>query len=145
MLIEPQGALPADQRGLYGISVTSELTGVPPQNLRAYEAKGLLEPARTEGGTRRYSDQDLARIERISTLLAAGLNTKGIGYVLDLEAESRRLREEIDRLRGVRRAGQEAGSRRAARTATSSSRDGSRITSTSRPNPSSVDSGSSER
>ena len=95
----PPGVLPAERRGLYGISVTSELTGVTPQNLRAYEAKGLLEPARTDGGTRRYSDHDLARIERISTLLAAGLNTKGIGYVLDLEAESRRLREEIARLR----------------------------------------------
>ncbi len=86
-------------RPVYGISVTSELTGVTPQNLRAYEAKGLLEPARTDGGTRRYSDHDIARIERISTLLAAGLNTKGVGYVLDLEAESRRLREEVERLR----------------------------------------------
>lgn len=89
-----------DRRGLYGISVTSELTGVAPQNLRAYEAKGLLEPTRTEGGTRRYSDHDIARIERISALLGAGLNIKGIGYVLDLEAESQALREQLEQLRG---------------------------------------------
>ena len=87
-----------DRRGLYGISVTSELTGVPPQNLRAYEAKGLLEPERTSGGTRRYSDHDIARIERITVLLEAGLNLRGIGEVLALEAETRRLRGEIARL-----------------------------------------------
>ena len=87
-----------DRRAVYGISVTSELTGVPPQNLRAYEAKGLIEPARTEGGTRRYSDHDIARIERITTLLAAGLNLRGIGYVLELERETQLLRAELARL-----------------------------------------------
>ena len=100
MLPDPSPAPGLDQRGLYGISVTSELTGVPPQNLRAYEAKGLIDPMRTSGGTRRYSDHDVARIERITTLLEAGLNLRGIGYVLDLENETRRLREEIARLTG---------------------------------------------
>jgi MerR family transcriptional regulator/heat shock protein HspR len=88
-----------DRRGLYGISVTSELTGVAPQNLRAYEARGLVEPARTPGGTRRYSDHDVARIERIAVLLEAGLNLNGIRHVLELEEETARLRQEIDRLR----------------------------------------------
>jgi DNA-binding transcriptional MerR regulator len=97
MLPEPPRNL--DRRGLYGISVTAELTGVPAPNLRAYEARGLLEPARTAGGTRRYSDHDIARIERITMLLEAGLNLRGVGYVLDLEAETRRLQDEIDRLR----------------------------------------------
>jgi DNA-binding transcriptional MerR regulator len=95
--LEPLAA--PDRRGLYGISVTSELTGVPPPNLRAYEARGLLEPERTSGGTRRYSDHDVARIKRITVLLEAGLNLRGIGEVLELEAETRRLREEIARLR----------------------------------------------
>ena len=72
---------------------------VAPPNLRAYEAKGLIEPTRTEGGTRRYSDHDLHRITRISGLLDEGLNLRGIGYVLELEAETRRLRAEIDELR----------------------------------------------
>jgi len=90
-----------DRRGLYGISVTSELTGVPAQNLRSYEAKGLLEPERTAGGTRRYSDHDIARIERITVLLEAGLNLRGISEVLELEAETRRLRAEIARLRSA--------------------------------------------
>ena len=99
-LPEPPGL---DRRGLYGISVAAELTGVPVQNLRAYEAKGLLEPARTSGGTRRYSDHDVARVNRISVLLEAGLNLKGIGYVLDLEAETERLKAEVERLRRRRR------------------------------------------
>ena len=49
-------------RGVYGISVTAELSGLDPQTLRLYEQRGLLTPARTEGGTRRYSDNDLARL-----------------------------------------------------------------------------------
>ncbi len=87
------------RRALYGMSVASELTGVNPQNLRAYEAKGLLDPHRTPGGTRRYSDHDIARIDRISELLDAGLNLAGIGQVLALEAETERLRQELELLR----------------------------------------------
>lgn len=86
------------RRGVYGISVAAELTGVNPQNLRAYEAAGLLRPARTEGGTRRYSDHDVARIGRIASLLGEGLNLAGIGRVLDLEDETQRLRRCLHRL-----------------------------------------------
>ncbi|USQ76147.1 MerR family transcriptional regulator [Ornithinimicrobium cryptoxanthini] len=85
-------------RALYGVSVAAELTGVQPQMLRAYEAKGLLEPYRTEGGTRRYSGDDLARVGRITTLLAAGLNLAGVDQVLQLEAETQRLQAELDAL-----------------------------------------------
>ncbi len=101
---------PLDRRGVYGISVTSELTGVAPQNLRAYEARGLIEPARTEGGTRRYSEHDVHRIGRITGLLEEGLNLRGIGYVLELEAETRRLRAVIEALR--ERLGKRSGGRR---------------------------------
>ena len=87
------------RRAVYGMSVAAELTGVNPQNLRAYEAKGLLEPHRTPGGTRRYSDDDITRIARIAELLQAGLNLKGIEHVLALEAETERLRSEIEGLR----------------------------------------------
>lgn len=86
-------------RGLFPISVTSELTGVKPQMLRVYEQKGLLTPQRTEGGTRRYSSHDLDRIDEITTLLADGLNLAGIELVLQLRAENRRLQREIDDLR----------------------------------------------
>jgi MerR family transcriptional regulator, heat shock protein HspR len=86
-------------RALYGISVAAELTGVDPQMLRTYEAKGLLEPHRTEGGTRRYSGNDLERVGQITTLLNEGLNLTGIAHVLALQAETKRLRAEVQRLR----------------------------------------------
>jgi DNA-binding transcriptional MerR regulator len=85
---------PDDQRGVYGISVAAELTGMGVQNLRAYEARGLLEPARTEGGTRRYSAQDIDRLRRIGDLLDAGLNLAGIAMVMELQDENSRLRAE---------------------------------------------------
>jgi len=87
------------KRPLYGISVAADLTGVTPQSLRVYEAKGLLEPSRTEGGTRRYSGDDIDRVHQISALLKAGLNLAGIAHVLEMQTELRRLRREIDRLR----------------------------------------------
>lgn len=83
---------PDADRGVYGISVAAELVGTGVQNLRLYEARGLLEPERTDGGTRRYSANDLERLRRIGELLEAGLNLAGIGMVLDLEIENERLR-----------------------------------------------------
>ena len=93
------------ERALYGISVAGELTGVDPQMLRAYESRGLLAPHRSPGGTRRYSDRDIERIDRITGLIAAGLNLAGIVCVFALEAETARLREEIEVLRLPRRQG----------------------------------------
>ena len=86
-------------RGVYGISVAAELVGTGQQNLRMYERKGLLEPGRTDGGTRLYSDDDVARLRRIAELLAVGLNVAGIGLVLKLEAENKSLRRKLSRHR----------------------------------------------
>jgi MerR family transcriptional regulator, heat shock protein HspR len=72
-------------RGVYGISVAAELSGVGPQTLRLYEERGLLSPTRSPGGTRRYSDDDLVRLERITALLAEGVNVAGVGHILDLQ------------------------------------------------------------
>jgi DNA-binding transcriptional MerR regulator len=83
---------PDAERGVYGISVAAELTGMGVQTLRLYEARGLLDPERTDGGTRRYSANDLDRLRRIGALLAGGLNLAGIRMVLDLEQENERLR-----------------------------------------------------
>jgi DNA-binding transcriptional MerR regulator len=83
-------------RGVYGISVAAELAGIGIQTLRLYEARGLLQPARTDGGTRRYSPDDLDRIHRISQLLDAGLNLAGISMVLDLEGQNQQLRADRD-------------------------------------------------
>ena len=88
------GSLPYGERGVYGISVAADLVGMGPQTLRLYEARGLLEPARTDGGTRRYSANDLDRIRRIGDLLEAGLNLAGIAMVLDLEAQNVQLQAE---------------------------------------------------
>jgi len=81
-------------RGIYAISVAAELVETGVQNLRAYERRGLLEPARTDGGTRRYSENNLSRLRRISELLDAGLNLAGIAMVLDLEDHNEQLRGE---------------------------------------------------
>ena len=85
-----------DERGVYGISVAAELVGMGVQTLRLYEARGLLEPTRTAGGTRRYSARDLDRLRRIGDLLGEGLNLAGIAMVLALESENARLRAEGD-------------------------------------------------
>ena len=80
---------------VYAISVAAELVGTGQQNLRLYERKGLLEPGRTVGGTRRYSEEDLETLRRISALLEDGLNLAGIRLVLELEATIRRLEREL--------------------------------------------------
>src|SRR4029077_10815734 len=80
-------------------SVAAELAGMHPQTLRAYEAKGLVTPARTPGGTRLYSDDDVARLSLIQQLTTKlGLNLAGVEHVLRLEDELRRLRARMDRL-----------------------------------------------
>jgi MerR family transcriptional regulator, heat shock protein HspR len=84
---------------VYVISVAAELAGVHPQTLRVYERKGLLDPSRTSGGSRRFSERDLARLRRIQDLTAAGLNLEGVRRVLELESEVARLRDELDRSR----------------------------------------------
>ena len=88
-----------EHRAVYVISVAAELAGVHPQTLRIYERRGLLDPARTGGGSRRYSDQDIAQLQRIQELTNAGLNLEGVRRVIELEEEVQRLNDEIDRLR----------------------------------------------
>ena len=74
------------QRAVYVISVAAELAGLHPQTLRIYERKGLVDPARTGGGSRRYSDADIAQLRRIQELTSEGLNLAGVQRVLELEA-----------------------------------------------------------
>ena len=94
----PGSRAPARTEAVYSISVAAELVGTGPQNLRLYEARGLLTPQRTTGGTRRYSAHDLEVLRRIGDLLVAGLNLAGIGMVLALEGENDRLRATNERL-----------------------------------------------
>lgn len=80
--------MPTPGQGVYGISVAAELSGIAVQSLRLYERHGLVSPARSDGGTRRYSAEDLARLRRISELVAAGINLTGIARILDLQDDN---------------------------------------------------------
>jgi len=92
MIDRPDTAgMPAPSQGVYGITVAAELSGIAVQSLRLYERHGLLTPIRSDGGTRRYSADDLARLRRISELVAAGVNLGGIGRILDLEDDNAEL------------------------------------------------------
>jgi MerR family transcriptional regulator/heat shock protein HspR len=90
-------------RGLFSISVAAELTGLHPQTLRLYEQEGLVSPARSSGGTRRYSTGDIDRLHQIMDLTSDGLNLAGVRRVLELQAETQRLQAEIDRLKAAPR------------------------------------------
>jgi MerR family transcriptional regulator/heat shock protein HspR len=96
------------ERALYIISVAAELAGVHAQTLRIYERKGLIEPARTQGGSRRYSDRDIILLRRIQELTNEGVSLVGVRKVLELEDELTRARARIDELRrALDRAGEE--------------------------------------
>lgn len=84
---------------VYIISVAAEIVGMHPQTLRVYERKGLVDPYRTPGGTRRYSQFDLERLLLIQELSSAGVNLEGIKRILVLQADNARLRSQVDRLR----------------------------------------------
>ena len=82
-------------QAVYVISVAAELAGMHPQTLRIYERRGLVQPARTQGGNRRYSDADIETLRRIAELAASGMNLEGIRKVMELEAENERLRRDL--------------------------------------------------
>jgi MerR family transcriptional regulator/heat shock protein HspR len=91
---------PPDDHPRYSISVAAELAGMHPQTLRTYEAKGLVRPRRTPGGTRRYSDRDVERLRKIGALTGElGLNLAGAVRVLDLEDAMEALAREVTSLR----------------------------------------------
>jgi MerR family transcriptional regulator, heat shock protein HspR len=89
----------SSSRALYAISVAAELAGTGQQNIRLYETKGLLTPSRTSGGTRQYSDDDIAVLLRIGELLEQGLNLAGVAKVLELEAANVKLHRALKRAR----------------------------------------------
>lgn len=87
-------------RAVFVISVAAELSGMHPQTLRIYERKGLIDPFRTPGGTRRYSREDIERLQLIQDLTSQGLNLEGVRRVLALQEENRQLKAKLNRLRG---------------------------------------------
>lgn len=89
-----------EDRALYVISVAAELAGVHPQTLRIYERKGLVEPQRTIGRSRRYSDRDIRRLRRIQELTNEGVSLAGVKRIIALEDELEAARREVSRLQG---------------------------------------------
>src|ERR1700740_1229186 len=98
-MVSPGWADP--DRVLFSISLAAELAGLHPQTLRIYEREGLLDPACSAGGTRRYSRRDIDRLQEICALTADGLNLVGIRRVLELQDETRQLQAEVVRLRDL--------------------------------------------
>ena len=99
-------------QAVYVISVAAELAGMHPQTLRIYERRGLVRPARTSGGNRRYSDADIEILQRISDLADQGMNLEGIRRVMELELDNKRLREELSQARQDAAQAQAAADRR---------------------------------
>ena len=97
---------------MYVISVAAELAGMHPQTLRQYERRGLLNPARTQGGNRRYSDADIEVLRRVAELASEGMNLEGIRRVMSLEAENARLRDELAAAKAQARSAQVDAERR---------------------------------
>lgn len=88
-----------ETKAVFVISVAAELAGMHPQTLRIYERKGLIDPFRTPGGTRRYSQEDIERLQLIQDLTSQGLNLEGVRQVLELQEENTRLRKKMALLR----------------------------------------------
>ncbi|PSR70129.1 MerR family DNA-binding transcriptional regulator [Nocardia sp. MDA0666] len=87
-----EGHLPGSSQAVYPISVAAELAGIEIHTLRLYEQHGLITPARSAGGTRRYSGDDLARLQRITALTRQGIHLSAIARILDLEDDNSALR-----------------------------------------------------
>lgn len=92
-----RGSTNDPNRAIYIISVAAELAGVHPQTLRVYERKGLVQPQRTQGNTRRYSQKDVELLQRIQELTNEGINLAGVMRILELEAEIAKLRAKTAR------------------------------------------------
>jgi len=90
-------------RGVFSISVAAELTGLHPHTLRLYEQEGLLSPARSPGGARRYSTGDIDRLQQITALTSDGVNLAGVRRILELQEQTRRLQAELERLKTAAR------------------------------------------
>ena len=100
-MVRPPWADPG--RGLFSISVAAELTGLHPHTLRLYEQEGLLAPARSPGGARRYSLDDIDRLQQIMALTSDGVNLAGVRRILQLQEQTGRLQAELERLKTAAR------------------------------------------
>jgi MerR family transcriptional regulator/heat shock protein HspR len=95
--VEEDAVAPDRETAVYVMSVAADLAGLHPQTLRLYERRGLVEPARSDGGNRRYSEADLDQLRHITSLTEAGVNIEGVRRILELEAEVARLSRALER------------------------------------------------
>ena len=90
---------PADDAGVYVISVAAQISGLHPQTLRQYDRLGLVSPNRTEGRNRRYSLRDIALLRAVQRLVGEGINHAGIKRIIDLESAMANMALEVAQLR----------------------------------------------
>lgn len=90
---------PADDAGVYVISVAAEISGLHPQTLRQYDRLGLVSPSRTEGRNRRYSLRDIAVLRTVQKLVGEGINHAGIKRIIELESAMANMAVEVAKLR----------------------------------------------
>ena len=98
MARDDEGTREGRDKPLYMISVAAELTGMHPQTLRVYEQKGLVNPGRSRGNTRLYSQSDIDRLNLISKLTDEGINLAGVVRILDMRERQLERDEQIERL-----------------------------------------------
>ena len=99
MIDETENAQPADDAGVYVISVAAQISGIHPQTLRQYDKLGLVSPSRTEGRNRRYSLRDIALLRAVQRLVGEGINHAGIKRIIDLESAMANMAIEVAQLR----------------------------------------------
>lgn len=99
-MVTDSGRASGQTRGVYSIAIAAELVGVGIQTLRLYEARGLVDPARSTGGTRRYSEADVDALRRVVALVAEGVNLAGARRIIQLEDDNRALRALVGRADG---------------------------------------------
>ena len=99
MIEQTENAQPADDAGVYVISVAAQISGMHPQTLRQYDKLGLVSPSRTEGRNRRYSLRDIALLRAVQRLVGEGINHAGIKRIIDLESAMANMAIEVAQLR----------------------------------------------
>ncbi|MGB4778448.1 heat shock protein transcriptional repressor HspR [Microbacterium sp.] len=84
-----------EESPIFAIAAAAELSGMHPQTLRQYDRLGLVVPARTQGGSRRYSLRHVRQLREVAAMSADGMSLPAIARIVELENEARMLRRRV--------------------------------------------------